>query len=145
MSVRHLYSFTAFFEDGSVVFMDHTKEDSDKSELCEQGSKFTDVLKKSEESKLISFVLHNEKQTVGVDLRDGHFEINTVPFFQHRPELDEYSNFRIIYYRTVNSHQNTVTKETFTEVVSYTIGWQTTHNGENIQKTLTIHPQYHGV
>lgn len=140
MDIKHLYSYTATFEDGTQIV--HDKEGSDASTKHVGGTTFTDVIEKEKESKLISFVLHNEETSVGVDLRDGHFEINGVPFFQHRPDLPPssgYKDFRIIYARTVQRFINQVSgQEVGNTTVGYTVGWQITHNGENIQRTITI-------
>lgn len=139
MSVPHVYSFTATFEDGSVVELNHKEENGDFSESKEGGSRFTDVLEKEKESKLISFVLHNDQISAGVDLRDGHFELNGVPFFVHRPDREFYKDFRIIYYRTI---QRCIDQDSGEEidanVTGYTVGWQVTHNGQNVQRTVTV-------
>lgn len=136
MEIKHLYSYTAAYEDGTVI--EYDKENPDISEVNTTKSKFFDIQEKEKESKLISFVIHNDTQSVGVDLRDGHFEVNGTPFFQHRPDLIPYKDFRIIFYRTVRRtiHQNG--EEIGAEIYGYTIGWQTSETKENIQKTITI-------
>lgn len=160
MDLQHLYSFTATFEDGTQIV--HDKEGSDESTRFKGKTLFTDVQfkagqldyknslfdKKPElleemnknKTKLVSFVLHNDKQSVGVDLRDGHFEINRIPFFQHRPDLEPYKDFRVIYYRTVLRTLNQVSgEEVAAGVAAYSIGWQTNdENGGNVQRTITI-------
>jgi hypothetical protein len=136
--VAHVYSFTATYEDGTTVTMNHT-EDDDFSTTRPDGSRFTDVLEKEKESKLVSFVLHNDDITAGVDLRDGHFEINGVPFFLHRPDQEFYKDFRIIYFRTVQRSYNVQTEEESSIILGYTIGWQTNDaNGQNVQKQVMI-------
>lgn len=137
MDIKHTFSYTATFEDGTQIV--HDKEGSDASTQFPTGTVFTDVLEKEKESKLVSFVLHNDETSVGVDLQDGHFEINGIPFFQHRPDLLSYKDFRVIYVRTVQRTISQVTgEEVDSGILSYTVGWQTTHNGENIQKTIII-------
>ena len=59
MNLNHIYSYTATFEDGTQIVQDHTDENGDVSLTKENGSRFTDVLAKQEESPLSSFVLHN--------------------------------------------------------------------------------------
>lgn len=139
MSVPHVYSFTATFEDGSVVELNHKEENSDFSQSKEGGSRFTDVLEKEKESKLISFVLHNDQISAGVDLRDGHFELNGVPFFVHRPDREFYKDFRIIYYRSMQQTYNQSSGETTGQCLGYVIGWQCNDkDGSNIQRTVII-------
>ncbi len=138
-SIEHKYSFTAAYEDGSIVEYDRTDPNGDTSTTKENGSRFSDVLANAEKSKLVSFVLHNDEESVGVDLRDGHFELNGRPFWQHRPDLDGYKDFRVIYYRTVQRVLNQESGEEISAQVSgYTVGWQVTHKGENVQRTVTV-------
>jgi hypothetical protein len=138
--IKHKYSFTAFFEDGNQITMDKDAEqDDDYARLTEQGSRFTDVKTYEKTSKLISFVVHNESTVIGVDLRDGHFELNGFPIFQHRPNLktENYKDFRIIHYRTVQRVMNQQTGTQISgEVLAYGLGWQVTHNGENVKRIM---------
>lgn len=136
MNLSHIYSYTATFEDGTQIVQDHTDENGDVSLTTETGSRFTDVLAKSEESPLVSFVVHNENFSFGVDLTDGHFEINGIGFYQHRPDLNNYKDFRIIYYRTVKHEINQGTGEHTAEIIGYGLGWQVTHNGKNEKREL---------
>ena len=136
--IEHTYSYTAAYEDGTIIQHDCKDPEGDKCLSAEQGSRFTDVLNKGKESKLTSFVLHNDKQTVGVDLRDGHFEFNGVPFWQHRPDLNNYTDFRIIYYRTVRHSMHQQTRETSGEILWYVLGWQVTFEGKNVEKIVLI-------
>ncbi len=138
MDIQHIYSYTATYEDGSSITMDANDINSDVSVLDSAKSKFFDVLEKEKESKLISFVLHNAERSVGVDLRDGHFEINGIPFFQHRPDLNSYKEFRVIYYRTVQRTMNMIGQEIESGVLAYSIGWQVTYKNENVQRTLMV-------
>lgn len=136
--IKHVYSFTATYEDGTIVELNHNLEDDDFSKLADSGSRFTDVLTKEKESKLVSFVLHNDVVSAGVDLRDGHFEINGVPFFLHRPDMEVLKDFRIIYFRTVQRTYNQGTGAESAGILGYSLGWQTTKNGTNIQKTIFV-------
>lgn len=138
MDIPNVYSYTATFEDGSTIEYNCNIPDDDKSLTTEGGSRFTDVLKKGEKSPLVSFVMHNEQLSFGVDLVDGHFEINGVGFYQHRPDLTPYQDFRIIYYRTVERVMSQDGTEISAQVKGYNIGWQVTYNGENIQRTMTF-------
>jgi hypothetical protein len=139
--IPHIYSYTATFEDGTTIVQDHTDPDGDISltRADGTGSRFTDVQEKEKESKLICFVIHNDEHSLGVDLRDGHFELNGFPFWQHRPDLDNYKDFRIIYVRTVQHVINQQSGEVISGgILGYSVGWQTTHHGENIKKTVMI-------
>lgn len=139
MEVIHRYKFVATYEDGTVI----EQNESDISEIDEAKSRFFDVLEKAKEVKLVSFVLKGEGFEAGVDLRDGHFEINGVPFFQHRPDLDPYKDFRIIYYRTVQRLLSQTGETISAEAVAYCIGWQVTHtdaggNEKNVQRVILV-------
>jgi hypothetical protein len=140
VNIEHTYNYTATYEDGTQINKDMNDPEGDKCLTRKDGtgSRFTDVQEKEKESKLISFVVHNNTSSFGVDLRDGHFEINGIPFFQHRPDLDGYKDFRIIYYRTVQRRMNQDGTELNGQVLSYTVGWQITHNGTNIQKYIVF-------
>lgn len=138
MDIKHTYSYTATFEDGTQIFRDMNDPNSDKCQTRSDGtgSRFTDVQEKDKESKLVSFVVHNDTHSFGVDLRDGHFEINGIPFFQHRPDRDGYKDFRIIHYRTTQINMNQSFDQVSGGIVGYGVGWQITHDGKNIQKEL---------
>ena len=145
-NIGHVYSYTAVFEDGTVIEQDRNDVNGDVSLTRNDGtgSRFTDVQEKEKESKLISFVLHNDEESIGVDLRDGHFEFNGRAFFQHRPNLPDeaYKDFRVIYFRTVVVEINQATGETTNgEVAAYGLGWQTTiknadDEDENVKRIL---------
>jgi len=138
-NIKHVYSFTATYEDGTSVTLDHNLDSDDFSKLTTGGSRFTDVLTKEKESKLVSFVLHNNEISAGVDLRDGHFEINGVPFFLHRPDMEVLTDFRIIYFRTVQRTYNQQSGEESGSILGYSIGFQTNNSkGENVQKTILV-------
>lgn len=159
MDIKHTYNFTATFEDGTQIV--HDMEQSDASTRFEGKTLFTDVLFKcgqlgkdndifkdkpelleemeSNKNALHSFVIHSDSQSLGVDLRDGHFELNGIPFFQHRSDIDNYKDFRIMYFRTVVREINATNGESVDAYIKgYTVGWQVTHNGENVQRIVSI-------
>jgi hypothetical protein len=161
VQVNHDYSYVAFFEDGSSITHDNSKFENDTSNRFEGKTLFTDVLFKCgqldkanplfennpelfdemEKNKvnLVSFVLYNKEKQVGVDLRDGHFEVNGQPHFQHRPDIEPYKNFRIIYYRTVKheiNQQSGIIQNSY--AAWYVIGWQVTHKGKNFQQIMLV-------
>ena len=134
VTLEHIYKFTAIYEDGTVI----EQNDTDTSEIEEGKSRFYDVLKKGEDTKLLSFVIHNDDIQVGVDLVDGHFEMNGVPFFQHRPDLEPYNDFRVIYYRTVRHVLSQEGQILESYILGYAVGWQTTHEGKNVQRIVMV-------
>ena len=135
MSLQHTYGFTATFADGSTI--EFEPNGSYNSKEVEGGTLFTDIQNKdTEDNPLISFVLHNDELSWGVDLRDGHFEINGVPFWQHRPELDNYKNFRVIYHFTTQRSFTQGVGEHDSSIIGYNLGWQVSHLGKNVKKML---------
>lgn len=139
MEIDYKYKFKAVYEDGSVI----EQGASDSSETTPGKSRFFDVLEKEKDSKLLTFELVSPETTIKTSLVDGHFEINGVQFLQHRPDLNPYKDFRIIYYRTVKRTVTMGGNELEARVAAYTIGWQVTDvdkNGRehNVQKTVTV-------
>lgn len=129
------YLFTATYKDGSVY--EQTIEDKSKREP-EKRSCFFDVLEKAKEVELVSFVLKGQGIEYGVDLRDGHFEINGVPFFMHEDRT--FKSFRLIFFRQ-HTHSFQVGNDTQKEIehkIVYRVGWQCTHNGRNYQEVMEI-------
>jgi hypothetical protein len=134
----NVFFFVATFGDGSQI----VQNESDTSLIAEDKNCFYDVLERSKKDKPISFVLTNGEMTFGVDLRDGHFEINGVPFFQHRPDLpqEHYDNFKLFYYRTtkieIDAHTQEITRG---YVGGYTLGWETRHKGKKVERKLAFY------
>lgn len=137
--------FYANYADGTQIAQNQEDIGTVEGRNC-----FFDVLEKEKETPLISFVLANGTHSFGVDLVDGHFEVNGVPFFMHdlkRTEAD-LKNFRIIYFRNVEQITNvTVDPDTGEPLdgtvlavkVGYTIGWQANdETGKNIQKYIKV-------
>lgn len=125
------YLFTAEYNNGATY--QQTPEDvsiNDPKKSC-----FYDI----DHTKLVKFTLKGEGHTYAVDLRDGHFEIDGVPFYMHEdPDLVA---FRLIFFR---QHTHTIQqsrdkdRELSHEIV-YRFGWQTeTVKGENYQRVMQI-------
>lgn len=133
MQLTHL--FTATFENGSVIVQD----EDDRSMLePEKRSTFYDVQEKAKDSKLVSFVLSGPSHTYRVDLQDGHFEVNGVPFLMHDSEAKD---FRIIFYRThTHTFSQTIGQLPVekTHTIAYRIGWQCELTGREHQRILGI-------
>jgi hypothetical protein len=129
------YLFTALFADGKQI----EQTDADTSKLDEKRSAFYDVLEEEKNgNKCWIFNLsHKEGDNINdylMDLRDGHFEVNNAPLWLHAE--DGLTDFRLIYYRNVRKIY-----EGFEEIrteIAFNFGWQTTRNGENIQKVITL-------
>ena len=69
------YLFTATYADGSSI----VQTPDDKSLIDpEKRSQFYDVLQMAEKKQLTAFVLKGDGREFGVDLTDGHFEIDGV-------------------------------------------------------------------
>jgi hypothetical protein len=123
------YKWSAVYSDGSIL---HSNEE-DISIKDPTRSAYYDI----DQDRLIAFSLYDETNEYLIDLRDGHFEINQVPFKLHSENISEPK--RLIYF-----HRNTVNLTQIgnedPEVESHTrefhIGWQATVNGENIQRTI---------
>jgi hypothetical protein len=131
------YLFTAEYKDGSL----YQQNADDKSvKEPDKRSCYFDV----DQDNLVGFVLRGKDHTYGVDLRDGHFEVDGVPFFMkesnkgimfHLEELPNgkpvaipLQNLRLIYWRrhTHDIQTNIKTeeqKETDHQVV-FKLGWQ---------------------
>ena len=132
---NYLY-FVATFADGSQVFQNA----DDASNIAEGRNCYFDVLQKQIDTPLVCFVLAGEGYpTFGVDLRDGHFEVNGVPFSQHSEPLQE---FRLQYYRDVQQHRTITVGQTAAPVetvdLGYTLGWESEYKGQTVSKFLKI-------
>jgi hypothetical protein len=127
------YLFTAIYNDGSTY-----KQTADDKSLIdpEKRSQFFDVLQLAEKKTLIAFTLAGEGHEYGVDLRDGHFEIDGVPFRMH--ETEEYG-FELIFFRQ-HTHSFNQTREKDVEVshdIVYRMGWKLKGN-QTYQRVMQI-------
>lgn len=129
MLVENSFLFVAFFADGTRI--EQTPED--RSAYTPEKNCYFDVLSRVEQGDPpVSLVITNGQHTFGVDLRDGHFECNGAPFFQHRPELQKYKNFRPLYFRTVDQLAKRDTLEPISaKIAGYTIGWKADDDAGN--------------
>lgn len=137
------YLFTAVYKDGSVY--QQNAEDRSVKEP-DKRSCYYDL----DQDQLDYFVLKGEGHEYGVDLRDGHFEIDGVQFVMHeghqrklpngRTVIVPLSDFRLIFFRQ-HTHNfivgQNVQKEVSHEIV-YRIGWQCTVDGKNYQQVMQI-------
>lgn len=121
------YLFTAQFNDGE----EYRQTTEDKSLTIEGKSAFYDI----KDKQIKTFRLEGDGHTYLVDLTDGHFEIDGVPFGVNEPvSADE--PLRLIYFRRNYIHH------AGTEIIGtdrhFFIGWQTTVNGKNYQQIIQI-------
>jgi hypothetical protein len=127
------FLFECHFSDGSSL--KQTQEDV--SATVKTKSAFYDVVQRLDD--VVSFGLIGEGHTYAVDLIDGHFEIDGLPFNVQDPRttLDPDAKFRLVYFRKVQRHFNQEFEQQGVEI-DYHIGWQTLHNGQNVQYTIAI-------
>jgi len=121
------YLFGVHYKDGSEFF----QTPWDISETDPTKSAFFDICQPEVEL----FQLDGEDHRYVVDLRDGHFEIDGVPFFAQVPP--EGSELRLIFFRR-HRHHFTLGMEEIQHEIEYHFGWQTTHEGKNYQQTLIL-------
>ncbi len=139
MDIPNQFHFVATFADGSQIF----QNEEDRSLTVPEKNCFFDVLERSKTEQPISFVITNGEHVFGVDLRDGHFEVNGVPFFQHRPEFadQQYTDFCLVYFRSPKIEIDARTQEPIRGTVgSYTIGWTAKDSADiEVKKTFTVY------
>lgn len=122
------YLFKALLFDGSMI--EQTQED--KSATTEGKNAFYDVLQRLDEVR--AFGLYNQEtgEEYLVDLHDGHFEVNNVPFFLHNEVL---TNLRLVFFK--RNTINFTTHEVYP--VLYNFGFQANDEaGNNVKKIMTV-------
>ena len=129
------YFFTCCFNDGSTI--QQTPEDTSKIDSTR--SAFYDVLQCIDEVETFTLTKQDgRRHTYMVDLRDGHFEIDGVPFFTSAEELPK-AKFRLIYF---HRHQHRVVQGQISTgdeaLIQYFIGWQTLIDGKNFQSMISV-------
>jgi hypothetical protein len=134
------YLFTCRFTDGSVI--QQTPEDV--SRLDASCSAFYDVLQRIDEVESFIIKKYDAPHTYMVDLRDGHFEIDGVPFFVSSEELPGEAKFRLIYF---HRHQHNQGQSMMGDVssIAYHIGWQTTIDGKNFRTMISVNAAQLGI
>lgn len=124
------YLFQATYNDGTIY--QQTPEDVSRTDP--KKSCYYDV----DQEKLKVFFLYNDEHTYSVNLQDGHFEVDNVPFFFH--EENNLKDFKLIFFRQ-HTHSFIVNQEKNSEIshmIVYRMGWQCTVNGKNYQKVMQI-------
>lgn len=131
------YLFECHFNDGTML--QQTQEDISKIAPPEdKKSAFYDVKQRMDD--VIVFGLVNDHHTYVVDLRDGHFEIDGVPFNVHDGEnFPVGAKFRLIYFRRNFQSVTLGYVQAQSSTCEYHLGWQTNlSDGTNIQRTISI-------
>src|SRR4051812_41703280 len=112
------YLFECHFTDGSIIFQ--TQEDV--STVDPTRSAFYDVVQKLDAVEVFGLV--NDQNTYAVDLRDGHFELNGVPFEVHSgTQLPPDCVFRLIYFRRCRHTVTMGYSEMQDHSVEFHFGW----------------------
>ena len=125
------YLFCVRFKDGTI-YVQNPEDISveDKTRSC-----FFDIQKQiNADNPPEIFTLEDKENLYVVDLTTGIFEINGVQFSLHNEPLP--GPFRLVYFRR-HTHKLNIGAEA-EHSISYNFGWQTTHNGENIQRIITV-------
>ncbi len=138
MALKYLYQ--ANFADGSF-FQQPIEEENDKSAIDPTKSAFFDVLQRQDE--LVSFGLFSEEvpDTWAVDLRDGHFEVNGLPFTAQNPSQPSKSDVtrRLIYFRKVTRNFNPGDLTEIRVHIAFHFGYQyNDKDGKNHQITIAV-------
>ena len=130
------YLFECHFNDGTMLHQ--TQEDVSKIAPPEENkSAFYDVMQRIND--VIVFGIVDEKHTYVVDLRDGHFEIDGMAFTIHdKEDLPPDAVFRLIYFRRRVEQVTMGYVQAQSSSMKYHLGWQTTVDGKNYQKTIAV-------
>lgn len=128
------YLFECEFADGSIL----VQTPEDVSAIDSKRSQFYDCLEKDKKSPITRFALKGDGKHLLVDLLDGHFELNDIPFNCHENLPEKKPIRRLIFYRQHTHSLNPETLENLSHEVEYCIGWQTTIKRKNYKETVTI-------
>jgi hypothetical protein len=130
------YLFECHFSDGTML--QQTAEDvSQIASSEEHKSAFYDVMQRIDD--VIVFGIVDPNHTYSVDLRDGHFEIDGLAFTIHdKEDLPPDAKYRLVYFRRRTEAVTLGYVQAQTSSVAYHIGWQTTVDGKNYQKTIAV-------
>lgn len=130
------YIFTAGYKDGTT----YSQNVQDVSVFYPEKSCFADV----KVDELAWFQLESNPQYQGedkpyahtyrVDLIDGHFEIDGIPFRMHEYPMESY---KLIYFRRHRHNFNLAFQEKSHDVV-YRFGWQGVLDKKNHQQVMEI-------
>ena len=120
------YLFKATYLDGTVYLQ--TPEDTsctDPKRSC-----FFDL----KLDQLKTFQLEGNGHTYLVDLADGHFEVDGVPFRFHEYPLTE---IKLVYFRR-HTHNFNIAMEEQSHTMCFRFGWQADENGKQVQRIMEL-------
>ena len=123
------YIFQVTYKDGSVY--QANQEDisvSDPARSC-----FYDV--KIDEVK--SFFIFNDEHTYSVNLEDGHFEVDGVPFFMHDLNTN-LTGFKLVFFRRHTHDFNAQDGTEMRHEIVYHMGWECSINGKNYTQVMKV-------
>lgn len=138
------HHFEADFKDGTT----YIQGSDDVSIDAKDKNAFYDILQREED--VIRFHITDEQTNDrwSVDLVDGHFELNGVPFRVHNKGMEHpyqvpEGPFKLIYFKV--KQERIVLGEDGSAtplkglVLTYCMGWQTNlGNGENLQQVIAV-------
>lgn len=122
------YKFIAQYND-DTTFEQNAEDVSSKDP---KRSAFYDV----DQERLTGFALYDNDHVYAVDLLDGHFEINGIPFHATTTPVN---NRRLIFFRR-HQHNFNADMEEQNHTIEYHLGWQGNEvdTNKNIQRTIII-------
>ena len=104
---------------------------------------FKEVLEYEKKGELVSFFLEDpdRQKALGVNLKSGKFIFSFIFFHHPAPEIVSFNpTYRLINFRRSYRDKGTQGYDSGIILASYILGWQTTINGENIQRVMLIDP-----
>lgn len=126
------YLFTVYFQDGTF----YEQNEQDVSRSSPERSCFFDIQQQENAGNpVVIFCLTNGINSYLVDLRDGHFEVNGVHLDLNDEEVK--GPFRLIYFRR-HTHNFSQGGGQDAHWFTYNMGWQATHNGENVKRIIRV-------
>jgi len=123
------YKFIAQYDDETLF--EQNEDDVSSKDLSR--SAFSDV----DQDRLTGFALQGAGHLYAVDLLDGHFEIDNVPFKMYDMEV---ANRRLIFFRRHRHNYLVVDGQELDHEMEYHFGWQGNEvgTGKNIQRVMVI-------
>jgi hypothetical protein len=122
-----MFLFECCFKDGSYL----TQTPDDVSSIDPTRNAFYDVTQRIDD--VIYFGLAGNGCGYLVDLRDGHFEVNGVPF---RIDGVNTTGLKLVYFRRHRLMIHGV--DIYAQYVEHHLGWKGLVNGEEIQRTISV-------
>jgi len=126
------YLFTAWFANGQS----YTQNEEDKSTLFDWGSCYTDIEKNIDE--IIRFELRDDLNIYAVNLEDGSFEVNGMPFKFYGENEEPLVNLKLVFYRQ-HRHDFTLERQEISHDIFYRFGWEAERaNGEKVSRIMEL-------